>query len=163
MLKYVDTLVSFQEVPDEISLCINISNCPNNCVGCHSSYLKEDVGTPLTYVELKKLISQNKGISCVCFMGGDKEPWEVSRLAQLVQEDFKLATAWYSGKSEISTEIDKSYFNYIKIGPYTEEFGPLSSPTTNQKMYRVITFMGPDDRGWSQLTDITFKFWKKHE
>ena len=96
-------------------------------------------------------------------MGGDKEPWEVSRLAQLVQEDFKLATAWYSGKSEISTEIDKSYFNYIKIGPYTEELGPLSSPTTNQKMYRVITFMGPDDRWWSQLTDITFKFWKKHE
>ena len=28
MIKYVDTLVSFSEVPNEITLCINISNCP---------------------------------------------------------------------------------------------------------------------------------------
>ena len=28
MLKYVDTLVTFSEIPDEISLCINVSNCP---------------------------------------------------------------------------------------------------------------------------------------
>ena len=27
MLKYVDTKVTFAEVPNEISLCINISNC----------------------------------------------------------------------------------------------------------------------------------------
>ena len=44
MLKYVDTLVSFQEVPDEISLCINISNCPCHCDGCHSPYLADDIG-----------------------------------------------------------------------------------------------------------------------
>ena len=100
MLKYVDTLVSFQEIPDEISLCINISNCPNNCPGCHSSYLKDDIGIPLTYVELMHLLSQNQGISCVCFMGGDKEPWEVQRLAQRVKEE-GLKAAWYSGKSEI--------------------------------------------------------------
>ena len=28
MLKYVDILVGFSEVPNEISLCIEISNCP---------------------------------------------------------------------------------------------------------------------------------------
>ena len=27
MLKYVNTEITFAEVPDEISLCINISNC----------------------------------------------------------------------------------------------------------------------------------------
>ena len=58
MLKYVDTLVGFREIPDEISLCINISNCPNNCEGCHSSYLKKDIGTPLTYIELKNLLKK---------------------------------------------------------------------------------------------------------
>ena len=77
MLKYVDTLVSFQEIPDEISLCINISNCPNNCPGCHSAYLKDDVGTPLTYTELMRILKDIRGITCVCFMGGDKEPWEI--------------------------------------------------------------------------------------
>ena len=56
MLKYVDTLVSFQEIPDEISLCINLSNCPNNCPGCHSAYLKDDIGTPLTYTELMRML-----------------------------------------------------------------------------------------------------------
>ena len=56
MLKYVETLITFSEFPDEISLCINISNCPNACVNCHSSYLKEDIGTILDYKELDKLI-----------------------------------------------------------------------------------------------------------
>ena len=55
MLKYTTCEVTFAEVPDEINLCINISNCPNNCKGCHSPWLKEDNGTPLTYIGLKKI------------------------------------------------------------------------------------------------------------
>lgn len=158
MLKYVDTLVSFQEVPDEISLCINISNCPNNCVGCHSPYLKEDIGTSLTYVELKKLISQNKGISCVCFMGGDKEPWEVCRLAKLTKEE-GLKTAWYSGKTYLPGTVDMTALDYIKLGPYQEEHGPLTSRTTNQAMY----FIDHTQTGVDSVIDITSKFWKNHE
>ena len=46
MLKYVDTLVTFSEIPDEITLCINISNCPCKCPGSHSSYLAQDIGEP---------------------------------------------------------------------------------------------------------------------
>lgn len=154
MLKYVDTLVSFQEIPDEISLCINISNCPNNCPGCHSSYLKDDIGTPLTYVELMQLISQNQGISCVCFMGGDKEPWEVQRLAQRVKEE-GLKAAWYSGKSEIPEDIRLVNFDYVKLGPYMEEKGPLNSRTTNQVMYKIDYIA---DRPF--VVDITSRFWK---
>lgn len=154
MLKYVDTLVSFQEIPDEISLCINISNCPNNCPGCHSSYLKDDIGTPLTYVELMQLISQNQGISCVCFMGGDKEPWEVQRLAQRVKEE-GLKAAWYSGKSEIPEDIRLVNFDYVKLGPYMEEKGPLNSRTTNQVMYKIDHIA---DRPF--VIDITSRFWK---
>lgn len=154
MLKYVDTLVSFQEVPDEISLCINISNCPNNCPGCHSSYLKDDVGIPLTYVELMQLISQNQGISCVCFMGGDKEPWEIQRLAQRVKEE-GLKVAWYSGKSEIPEDIRLVNFDYVKLGPYIEEKGPLNSRNTNQVMYKIDHIA---DRPF--VVDITSRFWK---
>ena len=39
MLKYLNCQVTFAEVPDEISLCINITNCPNRCPGCHSPEL----------------------------------------------------------------------------------------------------------------------------
>ena len=155
MLKYVDTLVSFQEIPDEISLCINISNCPNNCPGCHSSYLKDDIGTPLTYTELMRILKDIRGITCVCFMGGDKEPWEIQRLAQFVKEK-GLKVAWYSGKQELHEDIRLANFDYVKLGPYIEELGPLTSPTTNQVMYKIDHLA---DRPF--VVDITSRFWKK--
>ena len=31
MLKFINTLVGLREVPDEISLCINITGCNNKC------------------------------------------------------------------------------------------------------------------------------------
>lgn len=155
MLKYVDTLVSFQEIPDEISLCINISNCPNNCPGCHSAYLKDDIGTPLTYTELMRILKDIRGITCVCFMGGDKEPWEIQRLAQFTREK-GLKVAWYSGKQELHEDINLANFDYVKLGPYVEELGPLTSPTTNQVMYKIDHLA---DRPF--VVDITSRFWKK--
>lgn len=155
MLKYVDTLVSFQEIPDEISLCINISNCPNNCPGCHSAYLKDDIGTPLTYTELMRILKDIRGITCVCFMGGDKEPWEIQRLAQFVREK-GLKVAWYSGKQELHEDIRLANFDYVKLGPYVEELGPLTSRTTNQVMYKIDHLA---DRPF--VVDITSRFWKK--
>ncbi len=155
MLKYVDTLVSFQEIPDEISLCINISNCPNNCPGCHSAYLKDDIGTPLTYTELMRILKDIRGITCVCFMGGDKEPWEIQRLAQFVKEK-GLKVAWYSGKQELHEDIRLANFDYVKLGPYIEELGPLTSCTTNQVMYKIDHLA---DKPF--VVDITSRFWKK--
>lgn len=156
-LKYVDTLVSFSEIPDEISLCINISNCPNNCKGCHSSYLKEDIGEELNVESLYRLIHANAGVTCVCFMGGDQNPKLVNDLAFTVYllSDKPRKVAWYSGNNNISDEIDLKYFDYIKIGGYNELFGPLTCKTTNQKMYK-ITHTEKDD----VLNDITYKFWK---
>lgn len=154
MLKYHSTYIGFREIPYEISLCINITNCPNNCKGCHSPWLLEDIGTPLTYTELKKLIHNNDGISCVCFMGGDREYWEVIRLAKLINEDYpNIKTAWYSGKDrDINEFIGK--LDYIKVGPYIAEKGPLDWVTTNQKCYILHRF--PND---VELTmDITDKF-----
>ena len=154
MLKYVDTLVSFQEVPDEISLCINISNCPCHCEGCHSPYLAEDIGTELTWNELERLIKNNIGISCVCFMGGDSCPDYIEQLALFIkyQSWYPLKVAWYSGKSSIPNDLDISLFNYIKVGPYIPKLGGLDKETTNQIMYKV-------DNG--NLIDITYRF--KHD
>ena len=161
MLKYVDTLVSFSEVPDEISLCINISNCPCKCEGCHSSYLAEDIGDLLTVFELTKLIRKNKGITCVAFLGGDSNPKYVNSLAIWVNTNFpELKVAWYSGRQEISDKIDLQYFNYVKVGPYIKDKGPLTDRNTNQKMYKVIPFVDCNGQWCAQLTDITFKFWK---
>ena len=150
MLKYVDVLVSFQEVPDEISLCINISNCPCHCEGCHSSYLAKDIGEPLTVMDITNLINKNKGISCICFMGGDISPKTINSLAVWVRNAHpELKIAWYSGRSEISKYIKLRNFDYIKIGPYIPKLGGLDKETTNQIMYKIQD---------NQLTNITYRF-----
>lgn len=162
MLKYTDAQVTFAEVPDEITLCINISNCPCHCKGCHSSYLAEDVGTPLDEMELTSLIENNKGISCVVFMGGDAEPSEIHHMAMFIKEMYpNIKVAWYSGREELHSSVGLNLhdFDFIKIGPYKEEFGPLNSRTTNQRFYKVFHF----STGRCELIDITHKFWKSDD
>lgn len=160
MLKYVDAKVVFAEVPDEVTLAVNISNCPCHCKGCHSSYLAEDIGTPLDEDSLVELLLNNKGITCIAFMGGDSDPEYINWLASIMRDmndsepgnwaDVKIA--WYSGRQELSEDINLENFDYIKLGPYMEEFGPLNSRTTNQRMYKVHD---------CELEDITSKFWKE--
>lgn len=154
MLKYTSAEVTFAEVPDEITLCINISNCPCHCKGCHSPYLAEDIGEPLTEEALSKLIERNTGITCVSFMGGDSDPHAIEDLAFFVKEKYRLKVAWYSGRDNIF--IDLTDIDFVKTGPYKEEFGPLNKDTTNQVFYKVVHM----STGKSKLYDITYKFWK---
>ena len=58
MLKYADVKVVFREVPDEIALAINITNCPCHCKGCHSEYLANDFGEVLDEASVDELISK---------------------------------------------------------------------------------------------------------
>ena len=155
MLKYADYDVVFQELPNEVTLAINISNCPNRCVGCHSAYLMDDVGNPLTGQVLEELLHKyGKTITCVCFMGGDGEPHAVAQLARWVktQAAFTLKVGWYSGKQTLPEVFDSQWFDYVKVGPYVPELGGLNHATTNQRLYK-ITKTGT-------LEDITACFWK---
>lgn len=162
MLKYVDTRVVFAEIPDEITLAINISNCPCHCNGCHSSYLTEDIGERLKMSTLLHLCDRNEGITCVAFMGGDSEPEDINFLASVIKKmKSELKTAWYSGRQELSKEIDLKNFDYIKLGPYIEEFGPLNSKTTNQRFYRVHKKVVSGIEEY-ELEDETDKFWNKN-
>ena len=140
MLKYANFDIVFQEVPDEVTLAINISNCPNQCPGCHSKYLWENIGKNLDMNELDRLVSQyQSGITCVCFMGGDNEPEAVSELARRVKDGHTgLKLAWYSGKNELPENVPTEHFDYIKLGRYMEEYGPLDSVTTNQRMMKRL-------------------------
>ena len=157
MLKYRDIMVTFSEIPGEISLCINIANCSIHCDDCHSKYLWKDEGEELTIDTLNALVKQNEGISCLCLMGGDNDPNEVWRLANLFEAQHPaLNLAWYSGKQnmpDLSPEIffRGIPFNYIKLGPYIAEKGPLNKETTNQRMFQI-------DKTTGKSTDITYKF-----
>lgn len=155
MLKYVDTKIVFQEIPDEITLAINISNCPCHCAGCHSPYLAEDIGEPLDLQHLTDLIDKNKGITCVCIMGGDANPSEVDDIAQDIKEYYpELKVGWYSGRQELSKEVDLHNFDYVKLGPYIKDKGPLNCKTTNQVLLEIEVVQNKVFK-----KDITAKFW----
>lgn len=151
MTKYWNYDVVFSEIPDEVTLAINITNCPNHCKGCHSAFLADDIGEELIPSVLDSVIKKCGGITCVAFMGGDAAPEEIDDLANHVKETTLLCTAWYSGKEELSDKINLNNFDYIKLGPYMEEFGPLNKKTTNQRLYKIVN---------SELINITYKFWK---
>lgn len=154
MLKFYSTLIGLQEIPDEVSLVINIANCPIHCSDCHAPMLWGNIGTPLTADNLKKLIEPLADkITCVVFMGGDIEPDSVNELADYIRREFLyIKIGWYSGRIQVPLFIEYRNFDYIKLGPYVKSLGGLDSPITNQRLYKV--------QG-CQLFDITEKFWKK--
>ena len=120
-MKYVDTAVVFSEIPDEVTLAINISECPIRCPDCPSKYLWENIGKILDESSLDSLIEKNEGISCVCLMGGDAHIEEVISLRKYIKRKYpSLKTAWYSGKdlSDLPNRINRSSHNFLKTGPY---------------------------------------------
>lgn len=161
MIKYYPESVQvvFEEIPDMVSLAIEITNCPGHCVGCHSPWLREDIGDELTLDKLYELIEANKGINCVVFMGEGKDPEALKALAAGVHNVYPhLSTALYSGRDEVEEEYDW-YFNYIKVGPYIPEKKALNFNTTNQRLYKIErkTINGDEK---PKRVDITYKFWK---
>ena len=154
MLKYVNTGIVFQEIPDEVTLAINISGCPCRCPGCHSRYLWEDIGLPLDIGTIDDFVKEyGRDITCIAFMGGDADPVGVNLLAQYIHEEYpEFRVGWYSGRLRIPSQVRKTDFDYIKIGPYIRHLGPLNQPTTNQRLYRL----NPD----GSMTDLTSRFWR---
>ena len=140
-LKYLGHSIVFQEVPNEISLAINISGCPYKCRGCHSSYLWEYKGRYVSD-DIEALINEHDGITCVCFMGGDQNPQELNELIDYVHLK-GLKACLYTGRDDIHN------LNYLKIGHYVEKCGGLDKPTTNQKFYVVY-----DDKDYFDTTSL---------
>lgn len=157
MLRFLSYNIVFQEVPGEVTLAINLSNCPNGCKGCHSPHLQEDTGERLDEKAINKLLARyGDAITCVCFMGGDADPQAVERLSLYIRTISRnyLKTAWYSGKPKLPEHCAAGSFGYIKLGPYIEKLGGLDSPDTNQRFYKV------ED---GEMKDFTARFSKNSE
>lgn len=158
-LKYVNHDVVFQEYPDEVTLAINLSRCPNGCPGCHSAFLGGDVGEELTQERLLGIVAPyESAITCVGFQGGDNDPAALCALAAALRMAYpKMKVGWYSGRPQLA-DVDLALFDYIKLGPWIEELGPLSSRTTNQRMYSI---QHSDGTGAPEMVDITSRFWRE--
>lgn len=146
------TSVVLEEIPDRVSLAVDISNCRGNCIGCHSPFLKKDIGRELTPAVIDALVADNFGVNCFLFLGEGRDPEALLDLADYVRSKGLLA-ALYSGREKVE-DIFWNHFDYIKLGPYKEAFGPLNNPSTNQRLFALL------DGRWK---DITYRFWRGAE
>lgn len=157
MLKYLNSQVYLTEIPDEISLGISVLGCNIHCSDCHSKHTWDinckDLGIPLTYEEIDRLIETNPFITCVLFFGGEWDLEYLENIIKYIRKNHKLKVALYSGqdarffrKKTISTII-----NYLKVGSFVKALGGLRSPTTNQRLYSI------EPPFW---IDITERFWR---
>lgn len=150
MLKYVPgmTNVVLEEIPDRVTLAVEISNCQGNCKGCHSPWLKNDVGEPLTFQTIARLIDDNFGVNCFLLLGEGRDHRALLDIASFIKTNFpSLECGLYSGRCEVEQDLFDA-FDYVKVGPYIEEFGPLNKETTNQRLYH-------------HGVDITYRFWHR--
>lgn len=142
------TSVVLEEIPKRVTLAVEISNCQGSCVGCHSPWLKTDMGEELTPEIVDALIEDNFGVNCFLLLGEGNDKDAVLRLAEHLKNAHpKIERALYSGRENVEEELWQ-IFDYVKVGPYIEEYGPLNSPTTNQHLFY-------------HRNDITSVFWRK--
>ena len=161
MIKYCGHYVTFQEVPNEVSLTFTISNCVHKCPGCHSSWLQEDIGDELTIRDIRYYVNHYKyGITCICLMGTGNDPEGLAKLlAEIKTLGYKVCL--YAGEEFIDDIPAWKYLktedwpHYLKVGGYKEDLGGLDKETTNQRFLKLC----PPDI----YVDITNSFWKKKE
>lgn len=158
MVKYCSTAITFAEVPDEVSLSIQITNCQNHCVGCHSPFLRDDFGEDLVK-DLPFLLEKYQDqITCVCFMGEGNDILGLQECIDLVKAK-GLKTCVYSGEDsgEYSWYLN---LDYLKTGSYIAAYGGLNERTTNQRMYKITDTI-EKNKTFTKFEDITYKFWAK--
>ena len=159
MIKYVPemTNVVLEEIPDRLTLAIDISNCTGLCEGCHSPFLRRDVGVELTPEAIDSLIAGNFGINCFLFLGEGNDHAALMSAANYVRRAYpSLAHGLYSGRESVEEDVWE-LFDYVKIGPFRPSCGPLNKTTTNQRLYRILH----NADGTRTVDDITARFWRK--
>ncbi len=150
MIKYLPSLtdIVIEEIPGRVTLAVEITNCQGNCPGCHSPFLRQDIGEELTPAIIDKLLADNFGANCFLFLGEGRDQDALLSLAGHIRKAHpEIETALYTGRESVPGEYE-SLFDYIKTGPYIEELGPLNSRSTNQR----LRYHGED---------ITALFWRK--
>ena len=167
MLKVYDYAITFSEFPEEISLSLNISQCPGYCDGCSEKWLQEDIGEFLTNEKIDELIKSHEDITVFGLMGGDNDQEDVVRVANYIHEKYpNLKVGMYSGREYLSTKL-LNCLDLYKIGRFIMPKGPveewhqtnngvLQFPWSNQLLFEKVH--NADGEVW---LNTTYKFRKE--
>ena len=140
------------EIPRKITLAYQVYGCDVHCPSCHSKYLWDENAETSYELTKEKMLEDvfkyGSTVDCILFLGGEWKK-ELTDFLDLSKELGK-ETALYTGRdiSEIPESI-KTRLDYLKYGPYDDEYGPLNKTTTNQHIIDMKTG-----------EDITNLFWK---
>ena len=163
-MKYLgNPAITFEEFPDEIALCFNITNCPGTCQRCSEPELRQDVGTVITEDLLTDFIESNPGATMVGFLGGDADHSGILNFTKFIHSKFpNMKVGFYSGRNYIDLELAQE-LDYYKIGEFRmftgkvetwkdQTAGPICLPTSNQVMFKKVD---------GKLINITDEFRKR--
>lgn len=161
MLKYYDYAVTFSEFPDEVALCVNITNCPGMCEQCSEPWLRLDIGSELTNEAIQNLINSHCYCTVFGLMGGDIDHEDIKRIADYIHANSNMKVGFYSGMDSIDIDL-LPYIDLYKIGRWIapkgdaktwsrESCGPLPFPFSNQLYF---------EKKDGQLVNATYKFRK---
>ncbi len=153
MLLYASVGISELEIPTKQSLVIYISNCQHKCKNCHTPYLHDSFGDSLKDNFQTIFNIYYNYFDVVCFMGEGKESIkekdEMIKYCKFIHDN-KKQVALYCGR-DCYIESWMKCFDYVKIGSYQEEKGPIVKKTSNQKLFKKEN---------NKYKDITYMFWK---
>lgn len=159
-MKVYDYAISLLEFPDEIALCLDISNCPCKCEGCSSKHLQEDIGDIVSEDFIDKLIKKysNYGITLIGFLGGDRSHEDIYCISKYIKSKYNLKIGFYSGLDCINIKLI-AILDYYKYGRFIlpkgqidswwkQVCGPINFPQSNQKLFKIEN---------NNMIDITYR------
>ena len=100
-IRYASVGLSEREILCEQNLVIYITECQNNCVGCHNPYMHDKYGDYLSDYFDEIFETYKSYITCVCFMGeglnSNLTRKELIDYCSVIHQNGKK-TALYSGR-----------------------------------------------------------------
>lgn len=168
VIYYYSPQVTFREIPDEISLTIP-TLCYNHCSkDCNSKFCWienwKEKKEELTGNAFANLLKENPGITCVTFMTSTNFYQLRGYFWYIKANHPNIKTALYIGqnldyllKYRDFCELNFENIDYIKVGAFDKNFGPLDNPNTNQRFYKINHLC----KGKDKFENITDKFLQK--
>lgn len=143
LVPVVSTGITLTEIPDRITYFIELGNCTQHCAGCHSPYLADSVISRPTLAGVERMVERaaERGANAIALMGGTTNGISDDDLITILTTlSCILPVCLYSGSDDAEHDkyiAQKSGVTWLKTGSYREERGGLSSPSTNQRFYKL--------------------------